>query len=190
MAADCEPPHRSRAVHRRRRQRLARARCVGQRANGRACRQQGSRRVVAAPMRGSRCRRFGILHEGLTSAARLSPERLVRRVESLRPPWTASFGAEVEFPFPALIVADLHVVMCRAPCPVTCAPCSAARCLGSRTPALPAARQKRGRISRRPRRVVHASASTTCSTSPSSFHQVMLPVGLLDPHVQLAQLPG
>jgi hypothetical protein len=80
--------------------------------------------------------------------------------------------AEVEFPFPALVIADLHVVMCRLPRAGTCAPCWAALWPGSRTPALPATRQKRGRIARRPRRVVHASAATTCSSSSAmSFSQ-------------------
>jgi hypothetical protein len=55
---------------------------------------------------------------------------------------------------------------------ITCAPCWAALWPGSRTPALPATRQKRGRIARRPRRVVHASAATTCSSSSAmSFSQ-------------------
>ena len=54
--------------------------------------------------------------------------------------------AKVEFPDPALIAADLHVVVCRVLCPVTCAPCWAALCCRESNPALPAARQKGGRI--------------------------------------------
>ena len=50
--------------------------------------------------------------------------------------------AGVEFPFPALVAADLHVVVCRVPCPVTCAPCWAALCTGELNPALAAARQE------------------------------------------------
>lgn len=49
---------------------------------------------------------------------------------------------QVEFPFPALVAADLHVVVSRVPCPVTCAPCWAALCAGGSNPALPAAHQE------------------------------------------------
>ena len=41
---------------------------------------------------------------------------------------------KVEFPVPALIVVDLHVVVCRVLCPVTCAPCWAALCTGESNP--------------------------------------------------------
>jgi hypothetical protein len=41
---------------------------------------------------------------------------------------------KVEFPVPALIVVDLHVVVCRVLCLVTCAPCWAALCTGESNP--------------------------------------------------------
>jgi hypothetical protein len=49
---------------------------------------------------------------------------------------------QVEFPFPALVAVDLHVVVSRVPCPVTCAPCWAVLCTGESNPALPAAHQE------------------------------------------------
>jgi hypothetical protein len=47
----------------------------------------------------------------------------------------------VEFPFPALVAADLHGVVSRVPCPVTCALCLL-HCARESNPALPARQQK------------------------------------------------
>jgi len=51
---------------------------------------------------------------------------------------------KVEFPVPALIAADLHVVVCRVLCDVTCAPCWAALCTGESNPR--AARRAPGKL--------------------------------------------
>lgn len=109
-------------------------------------------------------------------------------VAGLSWPWRL-LVIKVEFPVPALTAADLHVVVCRVLCPVTCAPCWAALCTGESNPALPAARQE-GWPDCPPARSVHASAAATCSTPRASLHEVELPVGLLDPNVSLAYLPG
>jgi hypothetical protein len=44
------------------------------------------------------------------------------------------FLIEVEVPCPALVAADLHLVMWRVPCSVTCTPCWAALCCGESNP--------------------------------------------------------
>jgi len=71
----------------------------------------------------------------------------------------------VEFPVPALITADLHVVVCRVLCPVTCAPCWAALCTGESNPRAARCAPER-RPDFPPARAVHASATITCSTRP------------------------
>ena len=66
------------------------------------------------------------------------PDRPVRRVGShCMIGWLLSWCllvTKVEFPVPALIVVDLHVVVCRVLCLVTCAPCWAALCTGESNP--------------------------------------------------------
>jgi len=71
----------------------------------------------------------------------------------------------VEFPVPALIVAHLHVVVCRVLCRVTCTPCWAALCTGESDPCAARRAPGDGRYSRRPR-AMYACATTTCSTRP------------------------
>ena len=63
--------------------------------------------------------RFGALTPSALAAGLLSRRLLMTRVE---------------FPVPALIVVDLHVVVCRVLCPVTCAACWAALCTGESNP--------------------------------------------------------
>jgi hypothetical protein len=96
----------------------------------------------------------------------------------------------VEVPCPALAAADLHLVVRRVLCPVTCAPCWAVLCAGIRTLRCPP-RARRGPCCPSARRVVHASATATCSTSWSwSVQQLDLPVRPLNADVELAQLGG
>lgn len=75
------------------------------------------------------------------------------------------------------------------PCTVPCHLCAVLGCTvpGESNPCAALSAPRRGRITRR---VVHASAATTCSTLPASLQEIVLPVGLLDPYVQLPQLPG
>ena len=93
----------------------------------------------------------------------------------------------VEFPLPALVVADLHAVVFRARYPVTCAPCWAALCSGIRTRTLPAAF---------PGEVTDCPSAAGCARFRdnyllhSSVQQVDFPVGLLDAYVEVAQFAG
>ena len=98
--------------------------------------------------------------------------------------------ARVEFPFPALIAADLHVVVCRVLCPVTCAPCWAALCTGESNPR--AARRAPERWPDFPPAAGCARLRDDYLLHPGrmSIHEIELPVGLLDADVKLADLPG
>ena len=97
---------------------------------------------------------------------------------------------KVEFPFPALVAADLHVVVSRVLCSVTCAPCWAALCPGSRTPRCPSRARSGRTFPARPGGCARLRGDYLLHPALALFQEVELPVGLLDPHVGLAQLPG
>lgn len=90
---------------------------------------------------------------------------------------------------PALVVTNLHVVLSRAPCSVTCAHCWAALYQGSRT--LCAALRAPGETGLGP--PVRACARLRDNYLlhlGCSVQQVYLPIRLLDPYIEFPELAG
>src|ERR1700761_1697008 len=102
----------------------------------------------------------------------------------------------MEVPCPALVAADLRVVVCCVPCPVTCAPCWAALWPGSRTPSAARRAARRDRIARRPTgsrtlpRRLPAPSCCCCPSSRLSVQQIDLPVRALHADIEFAQIAG